>query len=65
MGQDGAAGAAALAEEGGRILVQSTETSVVAGMPQAASSRVGGAEALSPEALRIMQRAGWRWSSPR
>jgi len=60
MGQDGAAGAAALAEEGGRILVQSTETSVVAGMPQAASSRVGGAEALSPEALGLRLRQMWR-----
>ena len=60
MGQDGAAGAAALAEEGGRILVQSTETSVVAGMPQAASSLVGGAEALSPEALGQALRAIWR-----
>lgn len=60
MGQDGAAGAAALAEEGGRILVQSTETSVVAGMPQAASSLVGGAEALSPEALGQALREIWR-----
>lgn len=60
MGQDGAAGAAALAEEGGRILVQSSETSVVAGMPEAASSRVGGAEALSPEALGHRLRGMWR-----
>jgi len=60
MGQDGAAGAAALAEEGGRILVQSTETSVVAGMPQAASLRVGGAEALPPEALGLRLRQMWR-----
>jgi two-component system chemotaxis response regulator CheB len=60
MGQDGAAGAAALAEEGGRILVQSSETSVVAGMPEAASSRVGGAEALSPEALGHRLRGIWR-----
>ncbi|WPB84371.1 chemotaxis protein CheB [Sediminicoccus rosea] len=60
MGQDGAAGAAALAEEGGRILVQSSETSVVAGMPEAASSRLGGAEALSPEALGLRLRAMWR-----
>jgi len=51
MGQDGAAGAAALAAEGGRILVQSSESSVVAGMPQAASCAVVGAEALAPEAL--------------
>ncbi|UPY38244.1 chemotaxis protein CheB [Sediminicoccus sp. KRV36] len=60
MGQDGAAGAAALAAEGGRILVQSTETSVVAGMPQAASSLVAEAEALSPEALGLALRAMWR-----
>lgn len=60
MGQDGAAGAAALAEEGGRILVQSTETSVVAGMPQAASSLVGGAEADSPEGLGLALRKIWR-----
>ena len=51
MGQDGAAGAAALAAEGGRILVQSSDSSVVAGMPQAASCAVVGAEALAPEAL--------------
>jgi two-component system chemotaxis response regulator CheB len=60
MGQDGAAGAAALAEEGGRILVQSSETSVVAGMPEAASSRLGGVEALSPEALGLRLRGMWR-----
>nr|WP_256437668.1 chemotaxis protein CheB [Roseococcus sp. SDR] len=60
MGQDGAAGAAALAEEGGRILVQSSETSVVAGMPEAASSRLGGAEALSPEGLGLRLRGMWR-----
>ena len=59
MGQDGAAGAAALAAEGGRILVHSTETSVVAGMPQAASLQAGGAEALSPEALGLRLRGLW------
>lgn len=60
MGQDGAAGAAALTEEGGHILVQSSETSVVAGMPEAASSRLGGAEALSPENLGLRLRRMWR-----
>ena len=60
MGQDGAAGAAALAEEGGRLLVQSSETSVVAGMPEAASSRLGGAEAHSPEGLGLRLRGMWR-----
>lgn len=60
MGQDGAAGAAALAAEGGRILVQSSETSVVAGMPQAASSVVPGAEALSPAGLGERLRGLWR-----
>ena len=59
MGQDGALGAAALAEEGGLILVQSTHSSVVAGMPQAASSLVGGAEALDPEALGRRLRGIW------
>lgn len=59
MGQDGAAGAAALAAEGGRILVQSSETSVVAGMPQAASSAVPGAEALSPAGLGERLRGLW------
>lgn len=59
MGQDGAAGAAALAAEGGRILVQSSETSVVAGMPQAASSAVPGVEALSPAGLGERLRGLW------
>ena len=59
MGQDGAEGAAALAAEGGLILVQSTHSSVVAGMPQAASSRVGGAEALDPAALGLRLRGIW------
>ena len=63
MGQDGAAGAAALAQEGGLILVQSAETSVVAGMPQAALSAVGqvgmGAEALSPQNLGHRLRGLW------
>jgi two-component system chemotaxis response regulator CheB len=59
MGQDGALGAVALAEEGGLILVQSTQSSVVAGMPQAASLMVGGAEALDPEALGKRLRGIW------
>ena len=59
MGQDGAAGAAALAAEGGRILVQSHETSVVAGMPQAASLAVPEAEALSPAGLGERLRTLW------
>lgn len=59
MGQDGAAGAAALAAEGGRILVQSAESSVVSGMPQAASLAVGGAMALSPRALGLALRGFW------
>jgi two-component system chemotaxis response regulator CheB len=59
MGQDGAMGAAALADEGGLILVQSSDSAVVAGMPQAASSMIGGAEALAPEALGRRLRALW------
>jgi two-component system chemotaxis response regulator CheB len=59
MGQDGALGAAALVEEGGLILVQSADSSVVAGMPQAASSMIGGAEALAPVALGHRLRAFW------
>jgi two-component system, chemotaxis family, protein-glutamate methylesterase/glutaminase len=36
MGDDGARGAAAVAAQGGRVLVQDFESCVVAGMPSAA-----------------------------
>ncbi|TCI00670.1 chemotaxis protein CheB [Roseococcus sp. SYP-B2431] len=59
MGEDGAAGAAALARAGGRILVQSGASSVVSGMPQAARSRVPAAEALAPDAIGLRLRRLW------
>ncbi len=47
MGSDGAAGCAAVAEAGGRFVVQDEATSVVWGMPGAAA-RTGRAEAVLP-----------------
>lgn len=59
MGEDGAAGAAALARAGGRILVQSGASAVVGGMPQATRARVPAAEALAPEAIGLRLRRIW------
>ncbi|MDB5377619.1 MAG: chemotaxis response regulator protein-glutamate methylesterase [Rubritepida sp.] len=59
MGEDGAAGAAALARAGGRILVQSSASSVVSGMPHATRAGVPGAEALAPEAIGLRLRHIW------
>lgn len=59
MGEDGAAGAAALAGAGGRILVQSGASAVVGGMPQATRARVPAAEALAPEAIGLRLRRLW------
>ena len=60
MGEDGAAGAAALARAGGRILVQSGTSSVVGGMPQATRARIPAAEALAPEAIGLRLRHLWK-----
>jgi two-component system chemotaxis response regulator CheB len=55
MGRDGAQGAAAVVRQGGRVLVQSPESCVVAGMPVAAAEAVraagGEAEAEDPRRL--------------
>jgi len=51
MGQDGAAGAAALARRGYPVLVQAPASCVVAGMPNAALAMVPGAETGTPAAL--------------
>ncbi|MDB5415786.1 MAG: chemotaxis response regulator protein-glutamate methylesterase [Rubritepida sp.] len=59
MGEDGAAGAGALAQQGGRILVQTAESSVVGGMPQATRAQVPTAEALRPEAIGLRLRGLW------
>ncbi len=59
MGEDGAAGALALARVGGRILVQTGASSVVGGMPQAARVRIPAAEALAPEAIGLRLRHIW------
>lgn len=60
MGEDGALGAAALAAQGGRVFVQSTDTAVVGGMPEATRRRVPGAEAFSPSVLGTRLRRLWR-----
>lgn len=59
MGEDGAAGAEALAAIGGRVLVQSPESAVVPGMPRAAAARAPGAEAQPPKALGALLRGWW------
>jgi two-component system chemotaxis response regulator CheB len=59
MGEDGAAGAAALAALGARVFVQTPESAVVAGMPEAARRRVPGAEAFSPSVLGARLRRLW------
>ena len=51
MGQDGAAGAAAMARRGYPMLVQSPESCVVAGMPNSVLALVPGAEMGAPAAL--------------
>jgi two-component system chemotaxis response regulator CheB len=51
MGQDGAAGAAALASSGMPVLLQAFGTCVVPGMPQATAASVPGARALSPASI--------------
>jgi two-component system chemotaxis response regulator CheB len=51
MGQDGAAGAAALASSGMPVLVQAFGTCVVPGMPQATAAIVPGARSLSPASI--------------
>ena len=57
MGDDGAAGALAVAEEGGEILVESRDSAVVDGMPSAALRSAAGATEISAEkiAQRIAQ----------
>lgn len=40
MGDDGADGARAIADAGGRVLIESAETAVINGMPEAAARRV-------------------------
>jgi len=57
MGDDGAAGALALAGEGGEIVVESRETAIVDGMPSAALRNVPDATELPADkiALRIAQ----------
>ncbi|MCA0375943.1 MAG: chemotaxis-specific protein-glutamate methyltransferase CheB [Gemmatimonadetes bacterium] len=47
MGRDGADGAAAIRAAGGRVLIQSAESCVVPGMPDAAL-RAAGADAIAP-----------------
>jgi len=59
MGRDGADAAGLLAAEGGRILVQSRETCVVSGMPQAALSIVPDAQGGSPAAIGKLLRGLW------
>ncbi|WP_424812616.1 chemotaxis protein CheB [Roseococcus sp. YIM B11640] len=59
MGEDGAEGAAALARQGGRVLVQEAASAVVAGMPEATRSAVPGAEALVPDAIGLRLRHLW------
>lgn len=59
MGEDGAAGAEALAALGGRLLVQSAESAVVAGMPRAAQARVPAALILPPAELGAALRGWW------
>jgi two-component system chemotaxis response regulator CheB len=60
MGEDGALGAAALAAQGGRVLVQTTESAVVGGMPEATRRRVPMAEAHSPAVLGTRLQRLWR-----
>lgn len=60
MGEDGALGAAALAAQGGRVFVQSSDTAVVGGMPEATRRRVPGAEVFSPSALGTRLQRIWR-----
>lgn len=57
MGQDGAAGAAALARRGYPVLAQAPESCVVAGMPRAVLALVPGAERGTPAALGTRLRA--------
>ncbi|WP_051213154.1 chemotaxis protein CheB [Rubritepida flocculans] len=59
MGEDGAAGAAALAALGARVFVQTPQSAVVAGMPEAARRRVPNAEAFSPAVLGARLRRLW------
>lgn len=57
MGQDGAAGAGALARRGYPVLVQAPESCVVGGMPRAVLALVPGARTGTPAALGAMLRA--------
>jgi two-component system, chemotaxis family, protein-glutamate methylesterase/glutaminase len=69
MGQDGLEGARAVAAEGGQIIVQDQETSVVWGMAGSVA-KAGLAEAQIPLAslaeaiaIRLEQGRQWTWAS--
>ena len=57
MGQDGAAGAAAMARRGYQVLVQAPASCVVAGMPNAVLALVPGAETGTPAEIGGMVRS--------
>jgi len=59
MGQDGAAGALALARKGLPVLAQRPDTCAVAGMPQAAIANGSACSVMSPEGIADMLN---RWS---
>ncbi len=65
MGNDGAAGAEAVAEAGGQVLLQNEATSVVWGMPRAAAELVPSAPALSPsEIVEGIRAVAWLAAPP-
>jgi two-component system, chemotaxis family, protein-glutamate methylesterase/glutaminase len=61
MGEDGARGAAMIAERGGGVLVQNFDSCVVPGMPQAARAACPSAVVAS---LPVMAERLARWTSP-